>query len=95
MFGLGGVLVELLKDVSFEITPVSKIEAEDMLRSIKSYPVLAGYRGAQGVDQTKLMEIIQRISQLTTDVPAIREMDLNPILITQSGLFAVDARILI
>ncbi len=95
MFGLGGVLVELLKDVSFEITPVSKIEAEDMLRSIKSYPVLAGYRGAKGVDQAMLVEIIRRISQLTIDVPAIREMDLNPILSTQNGLYAVDARILI
>jgi acetate---CoA ligase (ADP-forming) len=95
MFGLGGVLVELMKDVSFEITPVSKTEAEDMLRSIKSYPVLAGYRGKKGVDQAKLVEIIQRISQLVTDVPAIKEMDLNPIVMSKNNLFTVDARIII
>jgi acetate---CoA ligase (ADP-forming) len=95
MFGLGGVLVELMKDVSFEITPVSAPEAERMLQSIKSYPVLVGYRGKKGADRKKLVEIIQRVSQLVSDIPAIREMDLNPIVDGKDGLFAVDARILI
>ncbi len=95
MFGLGGVLVELMKDVAFEITPVSSAEAEAMIRSVKSYPVLAGYRGAAPVDQKKLVEIIQRISQLVSDVPAIKEMDLNPIIIAKNNLFVVDARIII
>ena len=94
MFGLGGVLVELMKDVAFEITPVSAPEAEQMLRSIKSYPVLVGYRGKKGADRKKLVEIIQRVSQLVVDIPAIREMDLNPIVDGKDGLFAVDARIL-
>jgi acetyltransferase len=95
MFGLGGILVELMKDVAFEITPVSEPEAQQMLRSIKSYPVLVGYRGKNGVDRKKLVEIIQRVSQLVTDLPAIREMDLNPIIGGKDGLFAVDARIII
>jgi acetate---CoA ligase (ADP-forming) len=95
MFGLGGVLVELMKDVAFEITPVSSTEAETMLNSIKSSPVISGYRGKKGVDQGKLVEIIQRISQMVTDVPAIREMDLNPIMNTKNGLFVVDARIIL
>jgi acetyl coenzyme A synthetase (ADP forming)-like protein len=95
MFGLGGVLVELMKDVSFEITPVTGAEAEEMLHSIKSYPVLAGYRGGKSVDQRKLIEIIQRISQMVTDLPAIREMDLNPIVNSKNNLFVVDARIII
>jgi acetyltransferase len=95
MFGLGGVLVELMKDVAFEITPVSAPEAQRMLRSIKSYPVIRGYRGKKGVDQEKLVEILLRVSRLVTDVPAIREMDLNPIIGASNGLFAVDARFII
>jgi acetyltransferase len=95
MFGLGGVLVELLKDVTFEITPVAAAEADDMVQSIKSYPVLAGYRGAPPVDRKKISEIIQRVSQLVTDIPSIREMDLNPITINKNGITVVDARILL
>jgi acetate---CoA ligase (ADP-forming) len=95
MFGLGGVLVELLKDVAFEITPVTTAEAEEMIHSIKSYPALAGYRGAAIVDRNRIVEIIRRVSQLVTDIPSIREMDLNPIMITKNDLSVVDARIIL
>ncbi|MBN1578074.1 MAG: acetate--CoA ligase family protein [Chitinispirillaceae bacterium] len=95
MFGIGGVLVELLKDVAFELTPVTAAEAEAMLRSVKTYPILAGYRGHKGVDQAQLITIIQRISQLVTDLPMIREMDLNPIVTFEDRVVAVDARIII
>ena len=81
--------------MAFEITPVSAPEAQQMLRSLKSYPLLAGYRGKKGVDSVKLVEIILRVSQLVTDVPAVREMDLNPIINASNGLFTVDARIII
>jgi acetyltransferase len=95
MFGLGGVMVELLKDVAFELTPVSATEANEMLRSVKSYPLLAGYRGDKGVDQKLVVEIIQRVSQLVTDLPAVREMDLNPIIAFEDKMVTVDARIIV
>lgn len=93
MFGLGGVTVELYKDVSFEITPVSEFEAKEMISSIKAYPLLKGFRGAKGVDQDKLIEAIGRVSQLVTELPAIQEMDLNPIIAKEDTICVVDARI--
>jgi acetyltransferase len=95
MFGLGGVMVELMKDVSFELTPIASGEAKEMLTSIKSYPLLSGFRGQEGVDQGKLVEVIQRVSQLVTDLPMIQEMDLNPIIAYEDRVFVVDARVLI
>ena len=93
MFGLGGVNVELFKDVSFEITPVSDSEAKQMLSSIKAYPLLSGFRSARGVDQKKLVEVIERVSQLVIELPAIQEMDLNPIIAYEDAVCVVDARI--
>ena len=95
MFGMGGVQVEILKDVTFSISPISDREAWEMVRSIRLYPVLAGYRGEAGVDQDAIVEILQRTSQLVTDHPMIREMDLNPVFVFEKGKNAkvVDARI--
>jgi acetyltransferase len=93
MFGLGGIYVEIMKDVVFNLTPVSSGEAEEMLASIKGSALLEGVRGQKGVDQAKLIEIIQRLSQLLTDLPAIQEMDLNPLMAFEDQVFAVDARI--
>ena len=93
MFGLGGVTVELFKDVSFEITPVSDSEAKQMLSSIKAYPLLSGFRGTKSVGQEKLVEVIERVSQLVTELPAIQEMDLNPIIAYEDTICVVDARI--
>lgn len=93
MFGLGGVYVELLKDVSFELTPVTPYEAKNMISSIKTHKLLSGFRGEKGVNREKLAEIIQRVSQLVTDLPSIKEMDLNPIIAYEDNAFAVDARI--
>jgi acetate---CoA ligase (ADP-forming) len=93
MFGLGGVTVELFKDVSFEITPVSDSQAKQMLSSIKAYPILSGFRGAKGVNREKLIEVIERVSQLVTELPAIQEMDLNPIIAYEDAICVVDARI--
>lgn len=95
MFGLGGVMVEVLKDVAFELTPVAASEAETMVKSIKAYKIIAGYRGEKGVDQAKLIEIIRRVSQLVSDLPMVKEMDLNPVKSFEVGAFAVDARIII
>lgn len=93
MFGLGGVYVELMKDVSFELTPVTAFEAKQMLTSIKSYPLLAGFRGDKGVNREKLVEVLQRVSQLVTDLPNIEEMDLNPIIAYEDNVYVVDARV--
>ncbi len=93
MFGMGGIYVEVLKDVVFKLSPVTEVEAEEMLSSIKMAPLLEGVRGEKGVDQGKLIEVIQRVSQLLTDFPMIQEMDLNPIIAFEDRVFAVDARI--
>jgi len=93
MFGMGGIYVEVFKDVVFDITPVSASEARDMISSIKMAPLLEGVRGKKGVDQKALVEIIQRLSQLVTDLDGIEEMDLNPVIAYEDGVFVVDARI--
>jgi acetyltransferase len=93
MFGLGGVYVEIMKDVVFNLTPVTDEEAEEMLSEIKGAALLTGVRGQPGVDRMALKEIIQRLSQLVSDLPAIQEMDLNPILAFENHAVVVDARI--
>lgn len=93
MFGLGGIFVEVFKDVVFNIAPLSDTEASEMLESIKAAPLIKGVRGEKGVCQNCVIEIIQRISQLVTDLPEIQEMDLNPIIAYEDKVFVVDARI--
>jgi acetyltransferase len=93
MFGMGGIFVEVLKDVIFKIAPVSNVEVQDMLSSIKAAPLLDGIRGEKGVDKDGVIEIIQRTSQLITDLPMIQELDLNPIIAYEDQVLAVDARI--
>jgi len=93
MFGMGGVYVEVLKDVVFNLTPVTSTEAREMIEGIKLAPLLAGVRGEKGVDRAVLAELIQRLSQLVGDLPQIRELDLNPTVAFEKGAYVVDARI--
>lgn len=93
VFGLGGIHVEVLKDVVFNLTPISAPEARDMLAAVRSAPLLSGVRGKKGVNQDRLVEILQRLSQLLCDLPEIAEMDLNPLMAFEDKVFAVDARI--
>jgi acyl-CoA synthetase (NDP forming) len=93
MFGLGGVYIEVLKDVVFKLAPVTTVEAREMLSSIRAAPLLKGVRGEKGVDEGKIVEIIQRLSQLVTDLPVIQELDLNPIVAYEDRAFVIDARI--
>jgi len=79
--------------VVFNLTPVSAPEAREMLAAVKSAPLLSGVRGQAGVNREKLAEILQRLSQLLTDLPEIQEMDLNPIMAFADKAFVVDARI--
>ena len=93
MFGLGGIYVEILKDVTFKITPVTEIEAGEMIASLKAAALLQGVRGEAGIDQPGVIDVILRLSQLVTDFPRIQEMDLNPVMAFSDRIIAVDARI--
>jgi len=93
MFGLGGIYVEVLKDVESLDAPVTRVEAREMLASLKTKALLDGLRGEKGIDKEKAIDLILRVSQLLTDLPMIREMDLNPILAFENAVCAVDGRI--
>ncbi|MCP2169343.1 acetate--CoA ligase family protein [Goodfellowiella coeruleoviolacea] len=94
-FGLGGVLVEVLKDVTFRMAPISRAEAEGMLDDIAAAEVLRGVRGAAPVDAAGLAEVIARVGDLVTDFPQISEFDLNPVFATADGVCAADVRVLL
>ena len=94
-FGLGGILVEVMKDITFRMTPVGKKDALSMLDSIAAAEVLRGVRGAKGVKREALADIITKVSNLVNDFPEILEVDLNPIFATEKGARAVDVRIVI
>ena len=95
MFGLGGVLVEILKDVSFRIVPVTRRDAAEMVREIKGYPVLAGFRGQKPASVPALEELIVKVSQFIERNPQIRELDLNPVFAYENKAVAVDARVVL
>jgi acyl-CoA synthetase (NDP forming) len=95
MFGLGGILVEVLKDVSFRIVPVTIRDARAMIREIKGYPVLEGYRGQKPASIPALEKLIVKVSQFVEKNPQIRELDLNPIFAYPDKAVAVDARIIL
>ena len=90
MFGIGGTLVEALRDVSFGVAPISRPEASTMIRSIRAFPLLKAFRGQPAVDLESLKSIIVHLSQLAADCPSIAEMDLNPVIATAEGTYAVD-----
>jgi acetyltransferase len=94
MFGLGGIFVEILKDVAFRVHPISDVDAREMLESIKGFPLLRGARGAAPVDLPALVETLQRLNQLLTVFPEIQEFDINPFFAsaTADASVAVDAR---
>ena len=94
-FGLGGVLVEVLKDVTFRMAPIDRAEAQSMVEGIAAAEILRGVRGAEPVDQSALVDLIQRVSDLVNDFPQFSEVDLNPVLSTPRGATAVDVRILV
>jgi acetate---CoA ligase (ADP-forming) subunit beta len=95
MFGLGGVWVEVLKDVSFRIVPLTRWDAASMIKEIRGYTLLQGYRNLEPVDIRLLEEMLMKLSDFLEKTPGIKEMDLNPILAYRDGAIAVDARIII
>jgi acyl-CoA synthetase (NDP forming) len=95
MFGLGGILVEVLKDVSFRIVPVTERDAREMIKEIKGYPLLQGYRGQKPASIPALEKLIMNVSQFVENNPQIKELDLNPIFAYPDKAVAVDARIIL
>jgi len=95
MFGLGGIYVEVLKDVSFRIAPLTKEEAYEMIEEIKGAKILEGVRGEPPYDKENIVDKILRLSQLVTDFPIIKEIDINPYVVKHQGGVALDARMII
>lgn len=95
MFGMGGVLVEILKDVAFRIVPLSQRDAEDMLHEIKGFPLLQGYRGTPAASLQALTHILLTLSDFVVQTPAVKEIDLNPVYAYADGALAVDARMIL
>ena len=95
MFGIGGILVELLEDVSFRIAPITEYDAKEMIHEIKGFPILDGYRGKPKADINAIVEVLLKISNLVIKHEEINEMDLNPVFIYDKGLICVDARIIL
>ena len=95
LFGLGGVFVEILKDVAFRIAPLEERDAREMIHEIKGYDVLTGYRRFPPADQDAIISLILCASRLVTENPQIDQMDLNPAIVYEKGALVVDARILL
>jgi len=95
LFGLGGIFVEIIKDVAVRIAPINQREAREMMKEIKGYKILAGARGEKPVAQDKIAKTIVSVSKLLADHPEIREMDLNPLFVTDKQCVAVDVRIMV
>ena len=93
MCGLGGIFIEVLKDVQSGLAPLSFIEAKGMVRNLRGYGIIKGVRKQKGIDEKKFIELITRVAALVDIAPEISEMDLNPVLGTPESIVAVDARI--
>jgi len=93
MFGLGGVFVEVMRDVAFALAPLSRPEARTLMREIKGFPILEGVRGEPGADLEAVEDLLLRVSRMVAEMPSITELDLNPILVTPDGASAVDVRL--
>jgi acyl-CoA synthetase (NDP forming) len=95
MFGLGGVFVEVLKDVTFRVAPITEDDAREMISEVKAYPLLKGYRNTPPADIDAITKILLNTSRLVTDHMEIKELDLNPIIVYEKGAKTVDARIIL
>jgi acyl-CoA synthetase (NDP forming) len=93
MAGMGGTLVELLKDISVRIHPLTDVDVDQMLTGLRGYPLLTGYRGSEPVDVEAFKALLFRMSALVEVVPEIDDVDLNPVFVRRRGVAAVDARI--
>jgi acyl-CoA synthetase (NDP forming) len=95
MFGLGGIFVELLNDVTFRVAPITQEDAQEMVTKVKAYPLLKGYRNTPLADIDTIINVLLNTSKLVMDYPEIKELDLNPIMTYEKGAKTVDARIIL
>jgi len=95
MFGLGGIFVELLKDVNFRVAPLTELDAKEMITQLKAFPLLNGYRGSKPADIQALTGVLCNVSKLIMEHPEIKELDLNPVMAYPNGTKTVDARIIL
>lgn len=95
MVGLGGIFVEVLKDVSFRLIPITEADAREMVTEIKGYPVLSGIRGEKPKDVDSVMDALLKVSNLVKENPEISELDLNPVFVYEKGIAVIDARIVL
>lgn len=95
MFGLGGIFVELLKDVTFRVAPITREDASEMIKKVKAFPLLNGYRNMPPADLNAIINVLLNASRLVMDYPEIKELDLNPVMAYETGAMTVDARIIL
>ena len=94
MFGTGGISVELMKDVSYRIAPLDKKEALEMIREVKGYPLLTGFRGSKPADIDSLSETIIKLSEILIEIEDIKEIEINPLIVYEKGVAAVDVKVI-
>lgn len=95
MFGIGGIMVEVMKDVAFRLVPLTRRDAREMILEIKGYPLLTGFRGAEPVDVGFLEKLLLKVSALIEQHPEMKEFDLNPVIAYKDGAVVVDSRIML
>lgn len=95
MFGLGGIYVEVLKDISFRVLPFTRSDAQEMIAETKGYLLLKGVRGEKPKDMEALVDLLLKIAKLVVENPEIEEIDVNPLVVYESGVLALDARVII
>lgn len=93
-FGLGGIFVEIMKDVSFRVAPITEKDAEEMMAEVKAYPILEGARGGIKANKGLLVDILLAVSKMAMENPEIKEIDLNPVVVNEKQAVAVDVRII-
>ena len=95
MYGLGGIMVEIMKDVSFRVLPITRTTARKMIEQTKSFPILNGARGNPPLDQKSIRKLLMLCSEIVEAYPEIEEMDLNPVIVHEKGISIVDARVIL
>ncbi len=95
MYGLGGIMVEIMKDVSFRVLPITRTTARKMIEQTKSFPILNGARGNPPLDQKSIRKLLRLCAEIVEAYPDIEEMDLNPVIVHEKGLSIVDARVIL
>lgn len=95
MFGVGGITVELLKDVSFRLAPVTKAECLEMIKEIKAYTLLTGYRGSEPCDIDAIADVIIKVGNIMSEMGDVKEMEINPLIVYPKSVIAVDAKMVL